>query len=149
MGYKNISSVYFANAFKAKSDEKIKAVGFYATEEKMDYEVYICENFGDVESLSASNHIATTASFDNKGYYTLNLDKAYNIKKDKKFSIIVKAHSNNKGRKLVPVETTTKSMKKKVDLKDGEGYISPDGENWQSTEKQKCNVCLKAYTDKR
>ena len=149
MGYKNTSTVYFANVFKAKSDEKIKAVSFYVTEENMDYEVYICEDFGGVESLNTTKHIATTASFDNKGFYTLNLDKAYNVKKGKKFSIIVRAHSNNKGRKLVPVETTTKSMKKKVDLKDGEGYISPDGENWQSTEKSKCNVCLKAYTDER
>ena len=51
--------------------------------------------------------------------------------------------------RLVPVETPSKSGKRKVNLKDGEGYISSDGMNWQSTEKEKCNVCLKAYTDKR
>lgn len=149
MGYKDKNTVYFANNYKAKGNEKIKAVGFYATDEKTDYEVFICENYKGVESLNSRTHVAANASFDNKGYYTLNLDKAYNVKKGQKFSIIVKAHNKNKFAKLVPVETTSKTMKKKVDLKDGEGFISPDGRNWQSTESQKCNVCLKAYTDKR
>ena len=37
-----------------------------------------------------------------------------------------------------------------VDLKDGEGYISLRGEQWESTEEnQKCNLCLKAYTVNR
>ena len=149
MGYKDQPTVYFANAYKAKKDEKIKAVGFYATEENTDYEVFICNDYKGVDSLNSRSSVAANASFDNKGYYTLNLNKAYSVKKGKKFSIIVKAHNKDKKLKLVPVEITTKSMKKKVDLKDGEGYISPNGKNWSSVEKQKCNVCLKAYTDNR
>ncbi len=149
MGYKDRSTVYFSNAYKAKEDEKLKAVGFYATAEKTDYEVFICEDYKGVKSLNDRTHVATKASFDNRGYYTLNLDKAYNVKKGKKFSIIVKAYNKNKGLKLVPVEITKKSKKKPINLKDGEGYISDNGKNWQSVEKQKCNVCLKAYTDKR
>lgn len=148
MGYKDRPNVYFANVYKAKRNEKIKAVGFYAAEENTDFEVFICEDFKGTNSLSNRGHASVTASFDNKGFYTLNLDKPYNVEKGKKFSIIVKAHNKKKSLKLVPVETKTKSMKKVI-LKDGEGYISPDGMNWQSTEKEKCNVCLKAYTDKR
>lgn len=149
MGYGDKTTVYFTNAFKAKKDEKIKAVGLYATQEKSDYEVFICEDYKGAESLNNRTHVAANASFDNRGYYTLNLDKPYNVKKGKKFSIIVKAYNKNKALKLVPVEATTKSMKKPIDLKDGEGFISTDGKNWQSVEKQKCNVCLKAYTDER
>lgn len=149
MGYKDKSTVYFANTFTAKNDEKLKAVAFYATEEKTDYEVFVCENYQGVNSLNKRTHVAVSASPENRGFYTLNLDKAYDVKKGQKFSIIVKAHNKVKSLKLVPVENTTKSMKKKINLKDGEGYISADGKNWQSVEKQKCNVCLKAYTDKR
>ena len=148
MGYKDQYAVYFSNAFKAKKNEKIKAVGFYATEENTDYEVFVCDKYESVNSLNQRSRVAATASVDNKGYYTVNLDKAYNIQKGKKFSIIVKAHNKNKKLKLVPVEVKTKMMKK-INLKDGEGYISADGKNWSSVEKQKCNVCLKAYTDKR
>lgn len=149
MGYKDKSTVYFANTFTAKSDEELKAVAFYATEEKTDYEVFVCENYQGENSLNKRTHVAVSASPENRGFYTLNLDKSYNVKKGQKFSIIVKAHNKIKSMKLVPVENTTKSMKKKINLKDGEGYISADGKNWQSVEKQKCNVCLKAYTDKR
>ena len=149
MGYEDNATVYFTNIYKAKSNENLKAVGFYATDENMDYEVYVCQNYEGTGSLNSRNHVAAKASLENEGYYTLNLDKAYSLKKGKKFSIIIKAHGKDKGRKFVPVEITTKSMKKKVNLKDGEGYISSDGINWASTEKQKCNVCLKAYTDKR
>ncbi len=147
MGYKNSASVYFANNYVARKNEKIKAVGLYAAEENTDYEVYICEDYKGLESLNDRKHISAKATYENRGYYTLNLDKEYKVKKGKKFSIIVRAHNYNKSLRLVPVEITTKTMKKKIDIKDGEGYISPDGLSWQSAEKQKCNVCLKAYTN--
>lgn len=146
IGYKGKSTVYFANAFEAKRNEKIKAVGFYATEEKTKYEVFVCEDFEGVKSLNNRTHIAAKATFDNEGYYTINLDKAYKVKKGKKFSIIVKATNKKKGLKIVPVESTRKNGSKSVNLKDGEGYTSYDGEQWNNTEAEKCNVCLKAYT---
>ena len=35
-----------------------------------------------------------------------------------------------------------------IDLKDGEGYISKDGSQWESTEKKiSANLCLKAYSN--
>lgn len=35
----------------------------------------------------------------------------------------------------------------RIDLTDGEGYLSPDGKQWERAEKtQECNLCLKAYT---
>ena len=38
----------------------------------------------------------------------------------------------------------------KVDLKDGEGYISADGRLWTRVEtEQDSNVCLKAYTRRK
>ena len=34
-----------------------------------------------------------------------------------------------------------------IDLSDGEGYISFEGQRWENVEeKQNCNICLKAYT---
>ena len=36
----------------------------------------------------------------------------------------------------------------RVDLTDGEGYLSHDGSLWERVEEtQKCNLCLKAYTN--
>ena len=34
-----------------------------------------------------------------------------------------------------------------VDITDGEGYLSADGDVWERVEtEQECNLCLKAYT---
>lgn len=47
----------------------------------------------------------------------------------------------------IAVEYDAGDGKCRVDLDDGEGYISPDGETWMRAEtEQGCNVCLKAYS---
>ena len=45
------------------------------------------------------------------------------------------------------VEYPSDNVTETVNLADGEGYISLDGEEWESAEEQyECNLCLKAYT---
>ena len=51
--------------------------------------------------------------------------------------------------KLIPVEMNGSDDSYNVDLTDGEGYFSSTGNRWQSSEKHDCNICLKAYTDKK
>ena len=47
----------------------------------------------------------------------------------------------------VAIEYNAPDKKTKVDLSDGEGYISLRGTAWDRVEtEQNCNVCLKAYT---
>ncbi len=37
-----------------------------------------------------------------------------------------------------------------IDLSDGEGCLSADGDKWEHVEEtQECNICLKAYTSGR
>ena len=148
MGFEGSSSVYFANVYQGKNNEKLDAVGFYATSTDLEYEVFICENFESQESLNNRNHMAASGTIKNQGYYTINLDKEYNISKEKKFAIIVKVSKDKSEKfyKLIPVEMESKEMAVKIDLSDGEGYFSSQGYSWQSAEKQQCNICLKAYT---
>lgn len=150
MGIQNQSTVYFANVFSAFDDEKLQAVGFYATTENLDYQVFVCENYKDSESLNNRNHIAAQGNIQNKGYYTIKLDKDYRIKDGKKFAVIVKISSKSKdgNYKIIPVEIQEKGLESKVDISDGEGYFSVSGDGWKSAENQKCNICLKAYTKK-
>ena len=50
----------------------------------------------------------------------------------------------------IAVEYDAGDGKCQIDLKDGEGYISFEGEYWENVEEQQsCNICLKAYTDIR
>ena len=47
----------------------------------------------------------------------------------------------------VAVEYDAGDDKCRIDLTDGEGYLSPDGKQWERAEEtQACNLCLKAYT---
>lgn len=148
MGFEGSSSVYFANVYEGKNNEKLDAVGFYATSTDLEYEVFVCENYESKESLNNRNHMAASGNIKNQGYYTIDLDKEYNVSKGKKFAIIVKVSKDKKEKfyKLIPVEMDSKEMAVKIDLTDGEGYFSSQGYSWQSAEKQQCNICLKAYT---
>ena len=45
------------------------------------------------------------------------------------------------------IEYVADGAAKKVDLTDGEGYISANGKNWVHVEDVfACNLCIKAYT---
>ena len=147
MGFQNEPTVYFSNVFKAKADDKIKSVGFYGTDTNLKYEVFVCTDYKNNASLNERSHVAASGKLTNKGFYTIELDKEYAVKKNQKFAIIIKVTNNNNDNvfKLIPVEMQTKSMEGKVDLTDGEGYFSSSGVNWQSAENQGCNICLKAY----
>ena len=113
----------------------------------MKYEVFVCTDYKNNDSLNERSHVAASGKLTNKGFYTIELDKEYAVKKNQKFAIIIKVTNNNNDNvfKLIPVEMQTKSMEGKVDLTDGEGYFSSSGVNWQSAENQGCNICLKAY----
>lgn len=150
MGFQNENTVYFANVYTADEDEKVEAVGFYATIPDLKYEVFVCPEFEGVDSLKERNHVAASGVLENKGYYTIKLDKKYAVKDDQKFSVIVKVTNQGEDKtfKMIPVEMETESMEGTVELADGEGYFSSGGLNWQSAENQGCNICLKAYTSK-
>lgn len=147
MGFDGKKSAYFANVFTAKNDEKIKSVGFYAAATDLEYEVFVCDNYSDKNSLNERNHIAASGKLQNKGYYTIDLDEEYDVKSGNKFAVIVKVSGEEEIYKIIPVEMKTEGMQNDIDLTDGEGYFSSEGYNWQSAEKQNCNICLKAYTN--
>lgn len=151
MGFKGKTSAYFANVYTAKKTEMLQAVGFYSTTADLSYEVFVCENYEDKNSLNDRNHVAASGTIDNKGYYTIKLDENYEIEEGSKFAVIVKISNNEDGNvfKLIPVEMDNDSVVGTVDLTDGEGYFSSGGYNWQSAEQQDCNICLKAYTSNK
>lgn len=140
-------TAWFANVYTAGSRESLKAVGFYATGPDSEYEIYIVRNADGEESLG--DRIAAGAgSFTDAGYYTVSLDRSVSLKKGEKFAVAVKITSPGKIHP-VAMEYDPGDGKRKVDLTDGEGYISYDGKSWFRAEEENCNVCLKAYTADR
>ena len=64
-----------------------------------------------------------------------------------KFAIVIFVNTPDAVHPLA-IEYAADATTAKVDLSDGEGYISPDGRTWESAEDtQSCNLCIKAYAE--
>ncbi len=145
LGYEE-ESAYFANVYTAKANERIKAVGFYATGKNTSYEVYAVENFTDSHSLN-KRHLIQTGSIANAGYYTIKLDNLVNVMAGNKYAVVIKITTPDAVHPIA-IEYRAGKATRDVIIDDGEGYISYLGRTWEHVEASKqCNICLKVYTD--
>ena len=138
---------YFANVYTAREEEKLSAVGFYATGRDTEYTVYAAEEFSGSFSL-VGKKAAASGSFQNAGYYTVNLEKEVKLEAGQRFAVAVKIETPGS---IYPAATEYQADEnsRNVIIEDGEGYLSANGISWQSAEETYgCNVCLKAYTRK-
>lgn len=146
IGY-NKESVYGANVFTARKNEKLCAAGFYAVGKDTTYQVYVVKDFKDTSSFEKKERVAQ-GKLDNAGYYTIRFDKEIKVEPGEKFAIVIFVNTPDAVHPLA-IEYAADATTAKVDLSDGEGYISPDGRTWESAEDtQSCNLCIKAYAGK-
>lgn len=147
LGYSQ-ESLYAANVYTASRPEKIRAAGFYATGKETSYELYVVKDFRNTESLSDRIPVAS-GKVANAGYYTVDFDKEINVEPGEKYAVVLHITTPGSERPMA-IEYAADEFTSQVDLTDGEGYISFKGNKWEKTEEnQKCNLCLKAYTDNR
>lgn len=140
--------IYAANVYRAESNERVEAVGFYATDVNTGYEIYGVAEFTDESSLN-NRVLLAKGTKKEAGYYTIELDTLMEISAGNKYAIVIKITTPNSKLPLA-VEYADPNGKGNVDLSDGESYISISGMVWERAEETKqCNVCLKAYTKKR
>lgn len=137
---------YFANVYTAGGNEQLEAVSFYATGKDTQYSIYYCENFEGTDSLTRRGDPVISGKIDDKGYYTIPLDKTIYLKEGQRYAIIVKIKTPESERP-VAIEFQNDYLTSTVDITDGEGYVSLKGIEWENTEaSHACNVCLKAFT---
>ena len=68
------------------------------------------------------------------------------VKPGERFAVIVKLHTPGAVHPMA-IEYDSGDGRCRVDITDGEGYLSADGDVWERVEtEQECNLCLKAYT---
>lgn len=146
LGYDR-SYAYFANVYTARSDETLRAVSFYATTPATSYKIYLCEN-ADADKNFNNKIFLTEGQLGNAGYYTIDLGREQHLFADQKYAIIVYIDSPNATRP-VAIECRADVATETAIIDDGEGYISMNGKYWEHVEEtQKCNICLKMFTDK-
>lgn len=145
LGYEK-PDAYFANVFTAEKTEFLTAAGIYATGVGSSYEIYVCINYENQDSLNRELKKVAEGTLTNEGYYTIDFDEMVRVEEGRKFAIVVKITTPNATRP-VAVEYASDYYTESVDITDGEGYVSADGNEWVNTESvYSCNVCLKGYT---
>lgn len=147
LGYEQ-ESAWFSNVYTAASTEFLSAAGFYATGVNTEYEVYVCHNFENADSMYTKMEKVAEGSLVNEGYYTIAFDELSRVEKGERFAVIVKIKTLN-AKRPIAVEYASDYFTETADISDGEGYVSADGIQWVNTESgYACNVCLKAYAKK-
>lgn len=145
LGY-NRETAYFANIYEAVSDEKLEAVGFYATGPNTEYEVYFVNNF-EGDSSFADKELVASGSLTYAGYYTVDVKDEVVLIDGQKYAVIVYINTPNSIHPIA-IECKSDDSTATVDITDGNGYISLHGTYWEHVEEtQNCNICLKMYTD--
>ena len=130
-GYGN-TVAWMAKTFTAGGNETLKQVGFYTTDNNVDYEVYIYTGSGVTATTPRGGTLATampkTGSCKYVGYHTVDVG-SIPLTSSQAFSVVIK------------LKNTTSTFPVAVSSTGALGYISPNGTSW--TQKQ---VCIKAFT---
>lgn len=143
----NTDHIFGANVYTANGVENISAAGFYALGTDTEYKIYIAENFEGTDSLSRREKVAE-GKLNNAGYYTIPFDVPVQMQEGERFAVIVELTTPDSVHPLA-IEYAADETTENVDLSDGEGYISMQGDVWENVEsRQNCNLCIKAYAKK-
>ncbi len=147
LGY-NKESVFGANVFTAETDEVLKAISFYATAKNSDYELFVVPKFEDMDSLNNRIPVAS-GKLTNAGYYTIDFNQEIFLNAGEKYAVILHIVTPEAVHPLA-IEYVADKATANVVLEDGEGYISPNGSDWEDvTDVVDCNLCIKAFSNSR
>lgn len=139
-------SCWFANAYTAEENIYVRAAGFYATGKSTEYEIYAVPKFEGKSSLKERRYICN-GFFEDAGYYTVDFPEAIAVEAGNDFAIVVKITTEG-AEHPVAIEYPTENFAIQMDVTDGRGYLSLQGNLWDHVEQTKnYNICLKAYAD--
>lgn len=144
--------VWAANVYEASGErQRICATGFYATGRDTEYEVSIVREVpehpqdADWTRLKRKKTGSVSGKLSYAGYYTIPLSEPVEVLPGERFAVLVELNTPGAVHPMA-IEYDPGDERCRVDLTDGEGYLSADGDLWEPVEEQKCNLCLKAYT---
>ncbi len=148
LGYE-AEAAWACNVYEAERPQQLEAVGFYATGPGTDYQVYVVRAVPQPLEMLPEKRLAAEGHLDVAGFYTIDLPSPEPLEAGERFAVMVRLKTPEAMRPIA-VEYDAGDGRYQIDLDDGEGYISPDGVNWERAETaQQCNVCLKAYASDR
>lgn len=134
-----------ASAYTAESAQSLAAAGFYSTDPKTWYDIYLVRDFSGAEDFEDAQYLRS-GYLPDKGYFTISLGEEIPLKKGEKFAVAVRIRTED-AEHPVAMEFAGNELTSGAQSDDGETYMSPDGRVWTRVEEAADgNVCLKAYT---
>lgn len=152
IGYGN-ENVWGANVYTAsEGTQQVLAAGFYAVDTNTEYEISVATEVpeqpadADWRRFKRKKLGTVSGTLDYAGYYTIPLAEPVEVKPGKRFAVMVELRTPGAVHPMA-IEYDSGDGRCLVDITDGEGYLSADGDTWERVEtEQECNLCLKAYT---
>ncbi len=138
-------TAYFSNVYETDQRELLDAVSFYATDDRTNYEVYVVDSFEDTADFKDMKLI-DRGYVEFGGYYTIDFEVPITV--EGRFAVIVRITTPG-SQYPVAAEFWRDDIEwlNTVNIADGEGYMSYDGQDWERTEVVLgANTCLKAFT---
>ena len=140
-------TVWMANCYTAENSEALCAAGFYTVGEGNSYEIWYVPQAEGKDSFPNRKRLAA-GQFPESGFVTVEFPDPPSLEAGEDFALLIRLTSPGETHPAA-VEYRAGRAAGRVILEDGKGYLSPDGENWESAEESyDCNICLKAYTRK-
>lgn len=149
------TSAWFTNVYEAGAGERLAAAGFYATMEHTSYRIYTAldlpeknSGIGKISTALAKRTPVAEGTLEEAGFYTIPFPQEIPVKTGSRFAVIVEIDTPGAAQP-VAIEYRAGKRTESVDIADGEGYISFNGNLWKRAESEEnCNLCLKVYSRK-
>lgn len=146
-------NVWSANVYAASGGaQKIRAAGFYAVDAGTEYEISVVTDVpeqptdADWQRLKRKKLGTVSGTLSYAGYYTIPLAEAVEVPDGGRFAVLAELRTPGAVHPMA-IEYDSGDGRCLVDITDGEGYLSADGDVWERVEtEQECNLCLKAYS---
>ncbi len=141
IGY-STDTAWFANRFKARKAQHLRAVSFYSSAAGSRYRIYASLGSPSSERLVASGTLAWP------GYHTVHLTKPLGLLAGHFFSVAVRLVTPG-SRYPIPLEERLKGYSDAASAARGQSYVSSNGTSWTDittiSGQRQTNVCLKAF----
>lgn len=135
---------YAANVFTAIADESIIAVGTYATADNTAYEITVYNS--GISGGNFYNPVTTiSGTFENAGYYMVDLPSAMNVTSGQQFSVTIRYQIPVTTVYPIPAEAPSLDYAAPT-ASTGQSYVSSNGSGYIDLAGQtaNANVCIKA-----
>jgi len=138
-------TAWAANIFTTTADEGLQAVGLYAVDDNVSYEIYVYDDF---DGSTFSNLLGSTSgTLVNLGYYTISLPSVISLTNGDDFSIVVKFTTTGYGFPI-PTEDYFADYSSGATAHAGESYVSSTGSTFADITDTfpNANVCIRGLT---